>query len=169
MNKCLSCNVEYTLDNFYKKSKGSDEHMNACKFCIKVRNAEYYKANASKRKNDRAIYYKENKGKVLILNNAYQKNNAQQHNEASSRYYLRNKNSIVTRIAEYRKNNPLKHKAHYTVANAITWGRLKKEKCSECGNNKAEAHHFDYSEPLMVIWLCRQCHIIEHKKEMSGE
>ncbi len=32
-------------------------------------------------------------------------------------------------------------------------------KCSECNEvKKLEAHHSDYSRPLDVTWLCRECH-----------
>ncbi len=34
--------------------------------------------------------------------------------------------------------------------------------CSRCGDPDVEAHHFDYSKPLAVIWLCKECHRREH-------
>ena len=37
-----------------------------------------------------------------------------------------------------------------------------KKPCVNCGNKKAEAHHPDYSKPDFRIWLCRDCHLLEH-------
>jgi ribosomal protein S27AE len=41
---------------------------------------------------------------------------------------------------------------------------LKREPCSKCGEKIAEKHHHDYSKPLDVTWLCRKCHMQEHKR-----
>lgn len=45
----------------------------------------------------------------------------------------------------------------------IKRGKIEKGACCRCGNEKAEAHHKDYSKPLEVIWLCRPCHLELHK------
>lgn len=40
----------------------------------------------------------------------------------------------------------------------------------ECSAEKVEAHHFDYSRPLDVVWLCRSCHMQAHalvRKQLS--
>lgn len=39
---------------------------------------------------------------------------------------------------------------------------IKPQKCSICELSKRlEIHHEDYSKPLVVIWLCRKCHMIK--------
>ena len=42
----------------------------------------------------------------------------------------------------------------------IKQGNLIKPKyCEICKNNsKLEAHHSDYTKPLLVCWLCKKCH-----------
>lgn len=41
-------------------------------------------------------------------------------------------------------------------------GHVIKLPCRDCGSEKSEAHHEDYSKPLEVIWLCRGCHLKLH-------
>ena len=40
--------------------------------------------------------------------------------------------------------------------------------CSECGNPKAERHHPTY-ESTDIVWLCRKCHMREHKRLRDAE
>ncbi len=46
-------------------------------------------------------------------------------------------------------------------------GKLAAEPC-KCGSYDVEKHHPDYSKPLQVIWLCRDCHLALHQAEKSG-
>lgn len=57
-----------------------------------------------------------------------------------------------------------KHYAHGAVAQAIKMGRLKPAEFCECGAQPTEAHHENYSKPLLVKWLCRNCHKALHHK-----
>lgn len=47
----------------------------------------------------------------------------------------------------------------------IRVGKIKRPKiCSKCREVRfTEAHHTDYSKPLDVIFMCRQCHADIHK------
>lgn len=38
-----------------------------------------------------------------------------------------------------------------------------RKNCESCGNTKSEWHHHNYYLPLDVKWLCKKCHIQEHK------
>lgn len=42
-------------------------------------------------------------------------------------------------------------------------GKVVRSPCARCGNPRVEAHHKDYSRPLDVVWLCRECHLKEHR------
>ena len=61
---------------------------------------------------------------------------------------------------------PEKNKARKLVFTALREGfMMRPDKCSDCNKEcKPDAHHPDYSKPLEVIWLCRECHNKEHGK-----
>jgi hypothetical protein len=42
-------------------------------------------------------------------------------------------------------------------------GKLVKRPCEECGSQDSQKHHDDYEKPLQVTWLCRPCHLAEHR------
>ena len=72
-------------------------------------------------------------------------------------------------MREWRKEHPLTGEAK-KKANAraythvyISRGKLKRQPCRVCGD-KAQPHHLDYDQPLLVEWLCRKCHLAEHGK-----
>lgn len=59
--------------------------------------------------------------------------------------------------------NPAKRLAQQAVTRATRAGRLIRQPCEVCGNDKAQAHHDDYSKPLDVRWLCTTHHAEWHK------
>lgn len=61
--------------------------------------------------------------------------------------------------------NPEKARAHRAVNKAIRSGILiRPNSCSSClDETKPQAHHEDYDEPLVVIWLCPRCHKKVHR------
>ncbi len=64
-------------------------------------------------------------------------------------------------VNKYHKNNVEKVKARYQ---ARRYSEVPK-KCSECSlSGSVDGHHNDYSKPLEVQWLCRQCHANVHRE-----
>jgi hypothetical protein len=57
-----------------------------------------------------------------------------------------------------------KHRAWIRVTQAVRNGAIiKPVRCDECRELKQlEAHHDDYSKPLVVKWVCPPCHSIIH-------
>jgi hypothetical protein len=46
-----------------------------------------------------------------------------------------------------------------SVQRAMKNGLLRREPCLFCASDtKVQAHHPDYTKPLMVVWLCPKCH-----------
>jgi len=59
-----------------------------------------------------------------------------------------------------------KRNARQRVRDHILAGKIiKPKKCQRCNQQQnLEGHHPDYSKPLEVLWLCKNCHIKAHKK-----
>jgi hypothetical protein len=62
-----------------------------------------------------------------------------------------------------RPHQQAKVDARHTAALAEKKGLLKKQSCFGCGSSDTEKHHEDYSKPLEVTWMCRQCHLEYHQ------
>lgn len=41
-------------------------------------------------------------------------------------------------------------------------GLIKQEPCNKCGDSRSQMHHPDYDKPLLIEWLCRECHLDLH-------
>lgn len=61
----------------------------------------------------------------------------------------------------WRAANPDRQRAHNAAARA----NLATPDCCECCGlrKRLEKHHHDYSKPLLVIWVCKSCHVIADK------
>ena len=72
---------------------------------------------------------------------------------------------------------PLKRKvrqhqaqARRVLHEAIARGEVIRQACSVCRTTvRVHGHHFDYHQPLVVVWLCHRCHKAEHAKHWAGE
>lgn len=62
----------------------------------------------------------------------------------------------------------IRRRARWFVARLKTAGKLKSQPCAECGAEPTEAHHKDYSQPLLIVWLCRSCHGKLHNAKAEG-
>lgn len=68
-------------------------------------------------------------------------------------------------IRAYRLRNRLKLVAHNAVTYALRIGKIVPWPCCvlpACKEEKVEAHHPDYTDPLGVIWICGQHHREAH-------
>lgn len=77
-------------------------------------------------------------------------------------------------VAKYKAKFPKRRAAQVALGNAVRAGRvIPWPICAlpEC-NDKPEAHHADYDQPLLVVWLCsahhKQAHaLMRHYKEAA--
>jgi hypothetical protein len=89
-------------------------------------------------------------------------------------YYYKNKERCLACMARYKdKNNELhrirrsKYPSIYRAQNeARKKLRTPPDVCSVCFSQgvSLERHHPDYDRPLEVVWLCRKCHALIHRK-----
>lgn len=64
------------------------------------------------------------------------------------------------------QNSPEKTRAQVMLRTWVKAGKIKKpDFCTICGKTKVRinAHHANYSQPLVVAWVCCQCHADIHK------
>lgn len=71
-------------------------------------------------------------------------------------------------IIAWQKKYPERARAHQKVYYAVKTGKLFRKPCW-CGAIKVEAHHFDYSKPLEVEWVCRPHHELADKVRQISE
>jgi len=136
MKKCFKCGIVKSIDEFYKHPKMTDGHLGKCKSCTKE---------------DVSLNYHKNRDHYVEYERAREKPKAR-------------KKRKHTYMKRYRNKYPERYVAHCAVNNAVRDGRLEKEPCAVCGNENSEAHHEDYLQPLVVVWLCRKHHMLLHGK-----
>jgi len=151
IKKCFKCGETKSLIEFYKHSRMLDGHLNKCKDCTKKDTQKNYRANIQ--------YYK-----------TYNQNRAKlPHRVKNRKEYAKSEKGIEVHknnIKTYIRKNPHKRQAHNQVNNAIRSGKLKKQVCFICGERQTQAHHYDYSKPLSVIWFCHEHHLWMHRSEV---
>jgi hypothetical protein len=78
-------------------------------------------------------------------------------------------NRFRTQIRHADSTFKIKGRAHAALHYAIKKGNiLRPSHCAYCEKDcKPEAHHEDYTQPLEVAWLCKQCHYDYHKGKLS--
>lgn len=80
----------------------------------------------------------------------------------------------AARMRKYRKRVPLtpeqrmKDNARSYAGVYFRRGKIKRTPCKVCGDPNSQMHHPDYSKPLAVEWLCKRCHLNEHRNEATG-
>jgi len=74
------------------------------------------------------------------------------------------------RIIEYRQKYPHIVKAHTEIYRLWQQGIInKQEPCAICGKKSEDCHHFDYSLPLCVVHLCKDCHRQLHNDDILNK
>lgn len=115
-------------------------------------------------------YREENREYLLLYSKEYRKQNKEKIKKYKKGYNKTNTKEIQEYNNRRRENNPLRYKAYTIIRDAVRSGKIiKSDTCSKCdANTKIDGHHDDYSKPLEVVWLCRQCHVDIHIKNKGG-
>lgn len=128
MKRCFKCERELPESEFYRHSQMADGRLGKCMACTR--------ANVTANRQRRLERYR-----------AYDRQRA----TTEPRVALRDR---VTR--EWRQIHPGRAAAQ---SQAQRHGRPAPELCESCGEAKRlERHHPDYSQPLLIQWLCKPCH-----------
>ena len=170
---CSACGIDKPIKAFYPK-RGRQ-----CRLCINKANAAYYHANRDRMlEHGRKIYW-ENRKKEVARKRRYNLTNRERHVEYTRRRYSENVEKcreqnrasylrhLDRRRAETRakrQSEPEKVRARDIANYEVKAGRLLKQPCHQCGSPRAQKHHPDYSQPLLIEWLCSMCHGRTHRR-----
>lgn len=113
-----------------------DGYLNKCKECTKVDNVSNRRAKVE--------YYRE-----------YDR----ERNKTQKR-----RDHLKRNCVQGRKKYPEKMLARAALLRGVKAGLVKKYSCMVCGREDSHGHHWDYSKPLDVIWLCPVHHANAHGK-----
>jgi hypothetical protein len=193
MKTCSTCKETKKYEEFYRCSPPKNGHRvnrdgyrSNCKACRTISQKKCDEKHREKRISTRKAWEEKNKDKLREYVKAWKDKNREKVRKAnrlfSRKRYYNNLERERQRCVDWRKNNseklkrsekysyekyPEKIRARSMVSCAIKNGYLTRpDNCSGCDSNKGkiEAHHPDYSKPLEVVWLCRKCHMSEHRK-----
>jgi hypothetical protein len=147
MKTCFKCNEEKPVGEFYRHPQMKDGRLGKCKECTK--------RDVQKNYRDNIDHYKEYERGRAKLPHRKQASAEYQKTEAGREAMRRSR-------AKWLRNNPIKRAAHTITGNAIRDGKLIRQPCEVCGEEKVDAHHDDYNYPMSVRWLCRKHHAEHH-------
>lgn len=77
----------------------------------------------------------------------------------------RNREAQREKNRRYRERNRVKINAANALRRAVASGKLQRLPCEVCGDQNSHGHHDDYSQPLVVRWLCPLHHAQAHHPE----
>jgi hypothetical protein len=119
-------------------------------------------------------YYIKNKEKINTRNSIWWKEKGKEFNKNRREYNLqwgrdnRHKNRIKLNAYWRKYKNSPKEKEKTLArrkANDFWRYKIKPKKCEQCNEIRyLEKHHLDYKQPLLVCWVCNECH-----KKLNGE
>ncbi len=142
MKTCPKCKLEKPFELFGKNRSKKDGLESWCKSCK-------YSA--------RKAYAKTDRGKAVCA-------------KSKAKYWATEKGKAVAakKNAKYDAKNRKKRRALWHVYRQLKLGNISREPCEVCGEIRVQAHHSDYSQPLVVNWLCQKHHIQWHKDNGEG-
>lgn len=132
--KCTKCLIEKHFYEFHKSSNNKSGLCTWCKSCEYKRKKEWKDKNPNKLK------------------------------KQLKRHREKHKKSILEKNLKRERTKPEEKKAQRLVFKALkNCDLIRPKQCTKCNKIcSPEGHHFDYSKPLDVMWLCKSCHTLEH-------
>jgi len=154
---CTKCRKEYpaTADFFPPDKRSRDGFHSWCRVCNRAATARW-----------RAAYPEAARAYVA----RWQAAHPEAIRAANARWRAAHPEANRASKARWRAAHPESVKAHNDANYAIESGRLVyPDVCERCGkpNLKFDKHHPDYARPLDVVFLCRHCHALLHRKAVT--
>ena len=86
--------------------------------------------------------------------------------KSRKRYIQSPKGLVAQHRADKKRSSSWKRHAQQVFQAAVRRGEIiRSPVCQQCGIWCAtHGHHRDYTRPLDVVWLCRECHDAEHAR-----
>ena len=144
---CGKCREEKDIAEFYPHKR--DGYQSICKECKRAYDREYNKTPKRKAYNKR--FYEKLKAEGYF-NDYYLRPWVKKRQAENQRRYAQDPELRIKYLARWY--------ARRMTAN----GTIEKMPCAFCGNEQSQRHHPDYDQPLLIVWLCRDCHRILHDK-----
>ena len=149
--KCGTCKQEKPIAEFYKHKR--DGYQSVCKDCNKEYN-KLYKRRPERQAYNRQIAEKlRSQGYFKAYNEVYyQKPEVKKRRAENMRRYTQDPRLRIRFLARWYAKRMTNN------------GTIKQQSCALCGNEKSQRHHSDYNKPLLIVWLCVDCHRKLHAK-----
>jgi len=168
MKKCCKCKQIKEFSDFYKNKSKKDGLCTECKSCQKM----FWKSQRGKdiKRNSAKKYRETNKEKIVEQKRKYYQTFAgtESHQKANKKYCSSDNGREYYRnhAKRQREKFPQRAKARRELGHAVDAGKINRpDTCVFCGKQSfTEGHHKDYSKPLEVDWLCRDCHKNLHQE-----
>lgn len=153
--ECSGCNRVLPASCFFRHRDRATGLQSRCKEC--ARQWERERRNSRQARGPRTDWKKRSDRKSARDRQKREQKDPQFlaiHREAERRYASK-------------PENRAKIKARAKLKHLVRTGKIARGACEVCGKPNAEAHHHDYSKPLDVQWLCRNCHVRVHQLEAA--
>ena len=141
--KCGTCKKVKKVSLFTKNKSSKDGYKYNCIKCCKI----VFRKWMLEKHSDEEYMQKLSRKKCESINTIL--------NKKDENFKLK----IYLRTVKFKKNNPEKCRSWWIVNNAVRYGKISKQPCEVCGSVRVEAHHEDYSKPLLIKWLCHRHHM----------
>ncbi len=150
--QCGKCKQVKPVAEFYRH--GRDGYQSRCKECHREE-GKLYNRTPERREYNKQFYKQLKDGGYF--KEYEQKPEVKERKARQQREYSRDPKLRI------------KYLARWYAKRMVRNGVVSKEPCALCGEEQAHIHHPDYTQPLLIVWLCPDCHREIHKAKADGK
>jgi hypothetical protein len=161
---CHKCGKNKPIMDFYKNPHSKNGRLNICKPCKIYYQRIYEKSHIEQHRQRCLKYSQSEKGKNAKKKYASTEKCKRIMSESNKKF--RKTEKYKNYIKKYKEQNKVIYIASRAVSNAIRDKKLERPnsfQCVVCKSKNAENyHHPDYSKPLLIFPVCKDCHKFIH-------